>query len=233
MEKPRHLARRVTRVGVVDTTGRAGIHRDDRRAGASLGRSAPLGVVMADDSEVQPLLTRAAKDAAGRADESSSGRVSRAKGACASHREPRTRRSRAIGSVRCLSTRGALARDAHAILSAFLPPRSRREPPHPMPPDASVYRKNRSNPRSRVIIPRFFRFSFFFPVLAGAARAPKPRVATADRPTPPPSTQVCSPARSRSSPWARSRPPRAPAAPRASARPSAALENRRGPGAAR
>ena len=114
MEKPRHLARRVTRVGVVDTIGRAGIHRDDRRAGASLGRSAPLGVAMADDSEVQPLLTRAAKDAAGRADESSSGRVSRAKGACASHREPRTRRSRAIGSVRCLSTRGELARDAHA-----------------------------------------------------------------------------------------------------------------------
>ena len=137
MEKPRRLARRVTRVGVVDTTGRAGIHRDGRRAGASLGRSAPLGVAMADDSEVQPLLTRAAKDAAGRADESSSGRVSRAKGACASHREPRTRRSRAIGSVRCLSTRGALARDARAILSAFLPPRSRREPPS-MPPDASV-----------------------------------------------------------------------------------------------
>ena len=174
MEKPRHLARRVTRVGVVDTTGRAGIHRDDRRAGASLGRSAPLGVAMADDSEVQPLLTRAAKDAAGRADESSSGRVSRAKGACASHREPRTRRSRAIGSVRCLSTRGALARDAHAILSAFLPPRSRREPPHPMPPDASVYRKNRSNPRSRVTSRGFSVSRFFFGARRRRARAETP-----------------------------------------------------------
>ena len=73
---------------------------------------------MAGDGEVQPLLTRAAKDAAGRADESSKGRVSqRAKGACARLMAPRTHLSRAIGSARCPGTRGGLARDARAILA--------------------------------------------------------------------------------------------------------------------
>ena len=74
----------MTRVGVVDTAGREGAHRDTPGVLASLGRSAPPGVAMAGDGEVQPLLTRAARDAAGRADESTSGSVSRrAKGACA------------------------------------------------------------------------------------------------------------------------------------------------------
>ena len=135
------------------------------RAGAFLGSSAPPGVAMAGDGEVQPLLTRAAKDAAGRADESSKGRVSqRAKGACARLMAPRTPLSRAIGSARCPGTRGGLARDARAILARPSP----RDPRDVVRcrSTASVYRRTRRNPKSTGYFSRLF---FLMSVSRGAS----------------------------------------------------------------